>query len=150
MYEEVKTAGDFPISPKAITTDLDSLSKEVERFAQNKEMEIAELKIREAYRKEFIGNISHELKTPLFTVQGYILTLLDGAMKDKSVRKKYLQRAEKGVERLINIVKELDMITKLETGNLVLKLEKFNLVELIENVIDMYEMQAEKRYFAGF
>lgn len=145
MYEEVKTAGDFPISPKAITTDLDSLSKEVERFAQNKEMEIAELKIREAYRKEFIGNISHELKTPLFTVQGYILTLLDGAMKDKSVRKKYLQRAEKGVERLINIVKELDMITKLETGNLVLKLEKFNLVELIENVIDMYEMQAEKK-----
>lgn len=145
MYEEVKTAGDFPISPKAITTDLDSLSKEVERFAQNKEMQIAELKIREAYRKEFIGNISHELKTPLFTVQGYILTLLDGAMKDKSVRKKYLQRAEKGVERLINIVKELDMITKLETGNLVLKLEKFNLVELIENVIDMYEMQAEKK-----
>src|SRR5690606_27848164 len=107
--------------------------------------EIEALKIREAYRKEFIGNISHELKTPLFTVQGYILTLLDGAMKDKSVRKKYLQRASKGVERLIYIVKDLDMITRLEVGGLHLNKERFNIIELIQNVFDMLEIRAAKK-----
>lgn len=145
MFQDVNLGTEEPFTTFPITTDLEVLSREVERFAQNKDLEISELKIREAYRKEFIGNISHELKTPLFTVQGYILTLLDGAMKDKSVRKKYLQRAEKGVERLINIVKELDMITKLETGNLVLQKEKVNLIELIENVVDMFEIQAKKK-----
>lgn len=145
MFQDVNLGDDAAFNTFPMTTDLEVLSREVERFAQNKNIEINELKIREAYRKEFIGNISHELKTPLFTVQGYILTLLDGAMKDKSVRKKYLQRAEKGVERLINIVKELDMITKLETGNIVLQKSRVNLIELIENVVDMFEIQAQKK-----
>jgi two-component system phosphate regulon sensor histidine kinase PhoR len=122
-----------------------SLTKEVERFAENKKLEIESLKIRENYRKEFIGNVSHELKTPLFTVQGYILTLLDGAYKDKSVRKKYLQRASKGVERLIYIVKDLDMITKLEVGDLNLNKERFNIIELVQNVFDLLEMKAAKK-----
>lgn len=145
MFQDVNLGDDEAFNTFPMTTDLEVLSREVERFAQNKNIEINELKIREAYRKEFIGNISHELKTPLFTVQGYILTLLDGAMKDKSVRKKYLQRAEKGVERLINIVKELDMITKLETGNIVLQKSRVNLIELIEHVVDMFEIQAQKK-----
>tara|TARA_R100000935_G_scaffold2427_1_gene6740 strand:- start:745 stop:1536 length:792 start_codon:yes stop_codon:yes gene_type:complete len=122
-----------------------TLTKEVEKFAEGKKLEIETLKIRETYRKEFMGNVSHELKTPLFTVQGYILTLLDGAMKDKTVRKKYLQRASKGVERLIYIVKDLDMITKLETGDLHLNKENFDIVELIQNVFDLLEMKAAKR-----
>ena len=109
---------------KQITTDMATLTREVERFAEDKKLEIETLKDRENYRKDFMGNVSHELKTPLFTVQGYILTLLDGAMKDKSVRKKYLQRANKGVERLIYIVKDLDMITKLEIGDLSLLKEE--------------------------
>src|SRR5690606_40173439 len=92
-----------------------------------------------------MGNISHEMKTPLFTVQGYILTLLDGAMKDKKVRKKYLQRANKGVERLIYIIKDLDMITKLEVGGLVLNKEDFNIIELVQNVFDLLEMKAAKK-----
>ena len=103
------------------------------------------MRIRENYRKEFLGNVSHELKTPLFTVQGYILTLLDGAMKDKTLRKKYLQRANKGVERLIYIVKDLDMITKLEVGDLNLNNEDFNVVELVQNVFDLLEMKAAKK-----
>ena len=94
-----------------------------------------------------MGNISHELKTPLFTVQGYILTLLDGAMKDKNIRKKYLQRANKGVERLIYIVKDLDLITKLEAGDLKLNKEPFNIVELIQGVFDLFEMKATKKIF---
>jgi two-component system phosphate regulon sensor histidine kinase PhoR len=103
------------------------------------------LKGREEYRREFLGNVSHELKTPLFTVQGYISTLLDGAMDDKAIRKKYLKRAEKGVERLIYIVEDLDMITKLEVGDLNLDYSEFDIVELVQNVFDLLEMKADKK-----
>lgn len=124
---------------------MQTLKEEIEKFANNKKVEIETLKIREVYRKEFLGNISHELKTPLFTVQGYILTLLDGAMEDKNIRKKYLTRASKGVERLIYIVRDLDMITRLEAGDLNLEWEHFNIIELIQGVFDMMEMKAHKK-----
>ena len=119
--------------------------KEVKKFARDKKLEIETLKIREEYRKEFLGNVSHELKTPLFTIQGYLLTLLDGAMEDKNIRKKYLERAEKGVERLIYIVKDLDMITKLEVGEINLDVTRFNIVEVIQNVFDLFEMKAANK-----
>lgn len=145
IYDDVSMLEASNLDPGNITTDMDTLTKEVERFAHDKKLEIEALKVRENYRKEFIGNISHELKTPLFTVQGYILTLLDGAMRDKTVRKKYLQRANKGVERLIYIVKDLDLITKLEAGDLNLEVEDFNIVELVQNVFDLLEMKAAKK-----
>lgn len=145
IYDNVTLLDATTLHPGPITTDMATLTKEVEKFAQDKKLEIETLKIRENYRKEFMGNVSHELKTPLFTVQGYILTLLDGAMKDKSVRKKYLLRASKGVERLIYIVKDLDMITKLETGDLQLHRENFNIVELVQNSFDLLEMKAAKK-----
>tara|TARA_R110002072_G_scaffold174802_3_gene330387 strand:- start:5492 stop:6544 length:1053 start_codon:yes stop_codon:yes gene_type:complete len=145
IYNDVSLLDASTLHPKHITTDMDSLTREVEKFAKNKKLEIETLKVREAYRKEFMGNVAHELKTPLFTVQGYILTLLDGAMKDKSVRRKYLQRASKGVDRLIYIVKDLDMITKLEMGDLNLYKEKFNIIELVQNVFDLLEMKATKK-----
>jgi len=145
IYDDVSMLEASNIDPGNITTDMETLTREVERFAKDKKLEIEALKIRENYRKEFIGNVSHELKTPLFTVQGYILTLLDGAMKDKAVRKKYLQRANKGVERLIYIVKDLDMITRLEAGGLNLELEDFNIIELVQNVFDLLEMKATKK-----
>ena len=145
IYDDVKLLDATTLNRQQITTDMQTLTKEIERFAENKKLEIETLKVRENYRKEFMGNVSHELKTPLFTVQGYILTLLDGAMKDKSVRKKYLQRANKGVERLIYIVKDLDMITKLEVGDLILNKEEFNIIETVQNVFDLLEMKAAKK-----
>ncbi len=145
IYDNVTLLDASTLRPNQITTDMATLTREVEKFAEDKKLEIETLKVRETYRKEFMGNVSHELKTPLFTVQGYILTLLDGALKDKSVRKKYLQRANKGVERLIYIVKDLDMITKLETGDLHLVMENFNIVELIQNSFDLLEMKAAKK-----
>lgn len=145
IYDNVTLLDATTLRPNQITTDMETLTREVEKFAEDKKLEIETLKIRETYRKEFMGNVSHELKTPLFTVQGYILTLLDGAMKDKTVRKKYLQRAGKGVERLIYIVKDLDMITKLETGDLHLHLENFNIVEVVQSAFDLLEMKASKK-----
>ena len=145
IYDNVKLLDASTFDRRQITTDMQTLTKEVERFAESNKMEIETLKVRENYRREFMGNVSHELKTPLFTVQGYILTLLDGAMSDKAVRKKYLQRASKGVERLIYIVKDLDMITKLEVGDLELHKERFNIVETVQNVFDLLEMKAAKK-----
>jgi two-component system phosphate regulon sensor histidine kinase PhoR len=145
IYDDVALLESSSLTSGPITTDMKTLTAEIEKFAHDKKIEIDTLKIREEYRKDFLGNISHELKTPLFTVQGYILTLLDGALDDKNVRKKYLQRANKGVERLIYIVRDLDMITKLEVGDLNLEMTDFDIIELVENVFELLEMKASKK-----
>ena len=123
IYEDLTLLESAEFTDKKVTTDMATLTQEIDKYARDKKFEIESLKIRESYRKEFMGNVSHELKTPLFTVQGYVETLLDGAMSDKKITKKYLERASKGVERLIYIVNDLDMLTKLEVGNLVLNKE---------------------------
>lgn len=145
IYDDVSLLESSSLSSRTITTDMSTLTAEIEKFAHDKKIEIDTLKIREEYRKDFLGNVSHELKTPLFTVQGYILTLLDGAMYDENINKKYLQRANKGVERLIYIVKDLDLITKLEVGDLNLERENFDIIELIQSVFDLLEMKAAKK-----
>ena len=145
IYDDVSLLESTSFRNQPITTDMETLTKQVKKFATDKKLEIETLKVREEYRREFLGNISHELKTPLFTVQGYLSTLLDGAMNDKSVRKKYLERAEKGVERLIYIVEDLDMISKLEMGDVNLEMSKFNIVELVQSVFDLLEMKADKK-----
>ena len=145
IYDDVSLLESSSFSSRAVTTDMKTLTREIEKFAQGKKIEIDTLKIQEEYRKDFLGNVSHELKTPLFTVQGYILTLLDGAMNDKKIREKYLNRANKGVERLIYIVKDLDLITKLEVGELKLEREEFDILELIQNVFDLLEMKAAQK-----
>lgn len=148
IYDDVALLESSNLTHGPITTDMKTLTEEIEKFAQDKKIEIDTLKIREEYRKDFLGNISHELKTPLFTVQGYILTLLDGALEDKNVRKKYLQRAKKGVERLIYIVRDLDMITKLEVGDLNVEMVDFDIIELIKNVFELLEMKSTKKKIA--
>ncbi|MEO2050693.1 MAG: ATP-binding protein [Allomuricauda sp.] len=148
IYDDVSLLESSSFSSKPVTTDMKTLTEEIEKFAEGKKIEIDTLKIREEYRKDFLGNVSHELKTPLFTVQGYILTLLDGAMKDKKLREKYLERASKGVERLIYIVKDLDLITKFEAGELKVERSDFDIIELIQNTFDLLEMKAAKKEIA--
>jgi two-component system phosphate regulon sensor histidine kinase PhoR len=145
IYDDVALLESSSFINQPITTDMETLTREVKKFATDKKLEIEMLQVREEYRREFLGNVSHELKTPLFTVQGYLSTLVDGAMDDKNVRKKYLKRAEKGVERLIYIVEDLDMITKLESGDLNLEFSDFDIVELIQSVFDLLEMKADKK-----
>lgn len=145
IYDDVSLLESTSFRNQPITTDMATLTKQVKKFATDKKLEIETLKVREEYRREFLGNVSHELKTPLFTVQGYLATLLDGAINDKNVRKKYLERAEKGVERLIYIVEDLDLISKLEMGDVNLEMSLFNIVELVQNVFDLLEMNADKK-----
>lgn len=150
IYDDISFLEIEGLSKKKIANDIETLSREVQKFAEDKRLEIETLQMREQYRREFLGNVSHELKTPLFTVQGYLLTLLDGAINDKIIRKKYLERANISVERLINIVKDLDMINKLEAGNLSLTIETFDIVKLIQNVFDLLEIKANKRNITLF
>ena len=145
IYKEVSILDIAQFDKNTVTSNMESLSKNVKQFAEDKHLEIKHLQEREDYRREFLGNISHELKTPLFTVQGYILTLLEGAIDDKDIRLKYLERANNGVERLNHIVKDLDLISKLEMGDLNINYGKFNIINLIENVFDLLEIEAKKR-----
>lgn len=145
IYDDLTLLESANLRQQPITTDMGTLTKEIDKYARDKKVEIETLKIREEYRKEFIGNVSHELKTPLFTVQGYIDTVLDGGIEDDKIKKKYLKRASKGVERLTYIIKDLDMITKLEVGDLSLDKEHFDIVQLVESVFELFEMKAAKK-----
>lgn len=145
IYDDVSLLESSSFRRESITTDMRTLTRQVKKFANEKKLEIETLKVREEYRREFLGNVSHELKTPLFTVQGYISTLLEGAMNNKQIREKYLERAEKGVERLIYIVQDLDMISKLEIGELHLETSSFDIVNLIQSVFDLLEMKASEK-----
>jgi two-component system phosphate regulon sensor histidine kinase PhoR len=145
IYKDLTLLESVSFRKNSITTDMATLTQQIDKFAKNKKIEIETLKVREEYRKEFMGNVSHELKTPLFTVQGYLETLLDGAINDENVALKYLERANKGVERLIYIVKDLDMITKLEVGDLSLDVATFDIVQLVQSVFELLEMKAAKK-----
>jgi two-component system phosphate regulon sensor histidine kinase PhoR len=145
IYEEISFLDSKDLNKQSTTTDIDKISKSVREFAEDKRLEIKNLTERDSFRRDFLGNVAHELKTPLFTVQGYILTLLEGAVNDKQLRIKYLERANIGVERLVALIKDLDMISKLERDGIKLNVEVFNILELIQSVFDLFEMKAKKR-----
>ena len=145
IYDEVSILNADDFNRSSATTDIESLSKSVQDYVEGKRVEIQNLTERDSFRRDFLGNVSHELKTPLFTVQGYILTLIEGAVNDQMIRDKYLDRANKGVERLVSIVKDLDMIAKLENEGVKMNIEVFNILDVIQNVFDLFEMRAKKR-----
>ncbi len=147
-----KTIRDVPISgkkekllEKVSSTNISDVQKEVEEWAKNQTLEITRLKDLEKYRKEFVGNVSHELKTPIFNIQGYVLTLLEGGIDDPKINKLYLQRSEKSIDRMISIVEDLESITKLESGELTLNFVNFDLVRLTEEVFELAQMLASER-----
>lgn len=123
--------------------NVETLSEEISNITIDKTQEIDVLIEKENYRREFLGNVAHELKTPLFSIQGYLLTLIEGGVDDESIRDKYLNRINKSVERLTYIVKDLDLITELESGNLKLDKYPFNIVALTQEVFDLLEIKAE-------
>ena len=129
----------------SLDTIITEVNEDVAKWAKDRTREIALLKANEKYRKEFLGNVSHELKTPLFNIQGYINTLIDSGLEDHNINMKYLERAEKNVVRLIKIVEDLGTISKFESGELKLIIENFDIKNSIEDVIDFYEIKAKSR-----
>lgn len=142
---ELKIGSEFEEAELARSTDLDQVTKEVAEWATQNRNEIAELRERESFRREFIGNISHELKTPIFNIQGYLLTLLDGAIDDQEINRRYLKRANKSVDRMINIIEDLEIISALESDRVQINYQSFELVDLVEGVFELLDDKAHKR-----
>ena len=128
-----------------VETDLNKVDEDVDRMVDERQQEIEELKSMESFRREFLGNVSHELKTPIFNIQGYIHTLLDGAIWDENVNMQYLERTSKSVDRMINIVEDLEMISKIESNRLDLEFSRWDIVNYVQELFDILEMKAKKR-----
>jgi two-component system phosphate regulon sensor histidine kinase PhoR len=128
-----------------LNTDvLKGVKAEVENWDKTNKAEINRLQGLENYRREFVGNVSHELKTPIFNIQGYLLTLLEGGLNDPNINVNYLEKANKSVDRMISLIENLDEISKLESGVIEMNIEKIDLVELINEVINSLELKAKK------
>jgi two-component system phosphate regulon sensor histidine kinase PhoR len=124
---------------------IEDVQNEVMIWARRKTKEISQLRQLEKYRREFLGNVSHELKTPIFNIQGYILTLLDGGLEDKNINRLYLEKAEKSVNRMITIVNDLESISRLESGELKLEYSRFNIVKMIREAFEEQEIKSKER-----
>ena len=140
-----KELGGIEKQKPGVLNPLEKINEEIFSFAQLKQKEIDELKKLEAFRREFIADISHELKTPIFAAQGFVHTLLDGAMDDKAVRGKFLKKAAKSLDGLDVLVQDLLTLSHIETGQIKMHFETFDLHELTEEVFEQLEDKAEKR-----
>lgn len=136
-----KTVNRQVLSPDSI----EKANQDVLEWSRDRKEEIDRLHELENYRREYIGNISHELKTPIFNIQGYVLTLLDGGLEDQSINRDYLLRTEKSINRMIAIVEDLETITQLESNELKLQITRFDVYLLAREVVDSLELKAAKR-----
>lgn len=125
---------------------LKKVNRDVMDWADSQKKEIKKLKEKESFRREFIGNLSHELKTPIFAIQGYLLTLLEGGLSDPKISTTFLERASKSVDRMVNLIDDLDSIAQLETGEMKLDIVKFNLLDLAKDTLDTFEMRSRERH----
>jgi two-component system phosphate regulon sensor histidine kinase PhoR len=135
--------GDFPV--KMNDDVLGKTEKEVLAWADNSREEIEKLRLQEEFRREFLGNLSHELKTPIFSIQGYILTLLEGGLEDENINRAFLERASKGVDRVTGIIEDLDLITRIESERLKLNSAPVNILSLAREIVESLEIKAQKR-----
>jgi two-component system phosphate regulon sensor histidine kinase PhoR len=124
---------------------IDEVREDVEAWAEQRSREIELLKQNESFRKEFLQNLSHEFKTPVFAIQGYVDTLLEGAMENPEVNKRFLEKAAKNVERLVNLIRDLDEISKLERGELKLSKQYFVVQDLVKEVFESLSWKADQR-----
>ncbi|GAB4256569.1 MAG: ATP-binding protein [Saprospiraceae bacterium] len=123
----------------------EQVEKEVEEWAEQQQKEIEQLRAWQEYRRKFLGDISHELKTPIFNIQGYLETLLDGGLEDESINQRYIKRAAKNVERLNTIIEDLEVISRLESGELPLDIRTFDIKELTQEVFEDLEFKASQK-----
>jgi len=141
IYQDLLPTG-IPMNEASLQKDVNVITQSLQKFAKESKLEIKLLKDKENYRKEFIGDLAHELKTPLFMVQSYVYTLLEENIKDKKIREKYLKKAANGVDRLNFIINDLDLITQFETGITSLDIESFDIIAHIHELVEMLEIEA--------
>tara|TARA_A100001011_G_scaffold267735_1_gene276835 strand:- start:2727 stop:3587 length:861 start_codon:yes stop_codon:yes gene_type:complete len=144
IYQDLLPKG-IPMAEDSLQKDVQIITNSIQKFAKDNKLEIQLLKDKENYRKEFIGNLAHELKTPFFTVQGYILTLLEGKIKDRKLIQKYLEKASNATDRLGFIIQDVDLITQFETGITNLKIERFDICDLIRHLVDSFEIKMKQK-----
>ncbi len=128
-----------------IDSMMSSVEKNVRNWRQNNNEEIDKLKEQEAFRREFLGNLAHELKTPVFSIQGYLDTLLDGGLEDETVNRSFLERASKATDRMVDILNDLDQLTKLEVNAIEIELRPFDVIELVKEVMEQLELKAAEK-----
>lgn len=124
---------------------IEEVNKDVQQWAKQKKDEIELLQLNEQYRKEFLMNLSHELRTPIFTIQGYVETLLSGAIEDQEVNKKFLTNTSKSIDRLVQLVDDVDEISKLESGQTPLAFETFVIHDLIKDIFEEFSLKANEK-----
>jgi two-component system phosphate regulon sensor histidine kinase PhoR len=130
---------------KRAINPLKQINEEIFEYAANKQKEINDLKKMEEFRREFVANVSHELKTPIFAAQGFVHTLLDGAMENKKVRQKFLKKAAKSLDGLDMLVQDLLTLSQMETGDIKMQYEHFDIRRTVREVFDQFEGEAEKK-----
>ena len=146
-----KITSQEPVTASINSDLIDAAEQETERWATERSKEIAKLKEQEEFRKEFLGNLAHELKTPVFSIQGYILTLLEGGLEDENVNRTFLERASKATDRITSLLEDLDEITKMEIDRFEISIQPFDIADLAKEVIDSLEIPASnKNITVGF
>lgn len=145
MVKEIHKTMSARSGARAAGDLIENIQEQIRDWAKERKEETERLKKLETHRREFLGNVSHELKTPIFNIQGYVNTLLDGAIEDGRVNRDYLMRAEKNIERMISIVEDLSAITQLETGELQLEMEEFDILQLIQEIVEAQELNARSK-----
>lgn len=146
IYASIRKVENSTSNKKAIHLNNDILSEAqntTESWKEDRINEISKLKEQEEFRREFLGNLAHELKTPVFSIQGYILTLLEGGLEDESINRKFLERASKATERMTLLLDDLDDISKMEVNDLTINPKSFDIIELIKEVFESVEQQAK-------
>mgnify|MGYP001410246674 FL=1 len=148
LYRSVQTKQEninLPYLDESLDEMIENAEEKVEQWRKFQTKEILKLKEQEAFRREFLGNLAHELKTPIFSIQGYILTLLEGGLEDDNINKKFLERASVSTDRIVGILDDLDSITKMEDEKFQLKMESFDIVGLVKETFESLELMAQEK-----
>lgn len=144
--QSLKSAGDMRRQPASAEEMLENAESALAEWADAKITEMKSIKATDTYRKEFIGNLAHELKTPIFSIQGYVETLLDGEVSDQETIRKFLQKASNNIDRISSLIKDLDLITKIESDQLPLSIKKFDIIQLTRTVMELLDEQARSKH----
>lgn len=146
IYKSIQTKQQVvPFKGSTIDNLISTVEIDVRNWQKNKNKEITKLRDQEQFRREFLGNLAHELKTPVFAVQGYILTLIEGGIDDQQVNMQFLERASRATDRIVNILEDLDQIAKLEVDALKIEMRSFEIIDLIKEIVETLELKAKEK-----